>query len=379
MRMELGRFKSFSPGSEAGSVTVENPESLKLLETAPALLMYERRTECANSEVVRYGQIRSVQVVRKELVFRFAEAGRLDRTILEEFSSRLGIDGLEHGHTHWAIKDGGIPSAMIEQLRTIGPIISSATRNAFEDSYVQNGVLRDISHDFADAGIEPQPPRQGDALVGQRRQLIQRHYASVDWHSVVGARQALAAFHEQLERLRERGLDDEVRRLIDHLKRDRARSPVLPIFDPVIRGTTVDGGTQTVEDAVSVLATSFDQAFEHLKQALEHLRSPDSARARKDGLRDCLSAMESLLKTATATKDIKDATTALRVGGRWGEDRIVKDGLTIWNHIHELYPDVRHGQATSSELSERECLYWVDRISAFVRYIARTADEVLPR
>jgi hypothetical protein len=89
--------------------------------------------------------------------------------------------------------------------------------------------------------------------------------------------------------------------------------------------------------------------------------------------------MESLLKAATGANDIKDATAALRSDGRWGEDRIVKDGVAIWNHVHELYPDVRHGQAEGSDLSERECLYWVDRISAFVRYVARTADDVLPR
>jgi len=377
--MELARFKVFSPGAEANSVTVENPEALRLLESAPALLMYERRTEGANSEVVRYGKIHSVQVVQKELVFRFTEVGRLDRPVFEEFSARLGVDPLEHGHTHWAIKEGGIPSALLEQLRIVGPIISSATRNAFEDSYVQNGVLRDISNDFADAGIEPHGPRQTDALVGKRRQLIQRHYASVDWHSVVDTRRVLTAFGGLLSRLRERGFEDEIRRLVDHLKRDRARSMLLSIFDPVIRSTTVDGGAQTVEDVVSVLATSFDQAFEHFNQALEHLRSPGSIRARKDGLRDCLSAMESLLKAATGTNDIKDATNALRKDPRWGNSTIVKDGLTLWNRIHELYPDVRHGQATSSDLGEQECMYWVDRISAFVRYIARTADEVFPK
>jgi hypothetical protein len=87
--------------------------------------------------------------------------------------------------------------------------------------------------------------------------------------------------------------------------------------------------------------------------------------------------MESVLKTATGTKDIKDATNALKADARWGNGAIVKDGLTIWNRIHELYPDVRHGQAISSDLGERECMYWVDRITTFVRYVARTADDVL--
>jgi hypothetical protein len=89
--------------------------------------------------------------------------------------------------------------------------------------------------------------------------------------------------------------------------------------------------------------------------------------------------MESVLKAATATKDIKDSTTALRADPRWGIDAIVKDGLSIWSRIHELYPDVRHGQASGSDLSYHECLYWVDRITSFVRYIARRADEILAK
>jgi hypothetical protein len=80
----------------------------------------------------------------------------------------------------------------------------------------------------------------------------------------------------------------------------------------------------------------------------------------------------------TNAKDIKDATAALRADVRWGEDRIAKDGVAIWNYIHDLYLDVRHGQAAGSDLNERECQYWVDRISAFVRYVARSADEILP-
>ncbi|MGA2281054.1 MAG: hypothetical protein ABSG80_12210 [Verrucomicrobiota bacterium] len=260
-------------------------------------------------------------------------------------------------------------------------IISSATRRAFEDSYVQFGVLRDISNDFDDAEVEQSelpPPRQ---LTGQRRLLIGQYYASVDWASPTDASQVLRAYASHLRRLKERSIEDEVQRLLKHLRRDRMRSQNASVFDVILTDfdSTLAGRTKTVEDTVSVLETTFSQAMEHLNQALEHLQTPQNSRARKDGLRDCLSAMESVLKVITKTNDIKDATAALRADHLWGHDAIVKDGLSIWNRVHELYPDVRHGQASGSELTDHECLYWVDRITTFVRFIARRADEILPK
>jgi len=378
MQVDADRFKEYSHGSEAAPLSLDKPETLKTLEEGPALLMYERGTAATNAETVRYGFVRDVKRVRKELVFRFTEAGLLSRDDIKEFADRLGIDRFEHNRTHWAVKDAGIPGDLLMRLHTVAPLISSATRNSFEDSYVRFAVLRDISHDFDNAGIEPGQLDLRDVLVGQRRQIVQRYYKSVDWCSPPNAAQVVVAYADHLGRLRDRQIQDELERLLKHLKRDRARAAVPTVFAPIreFEGAVGDP-TKTLADAISAVGTSFDQAFEHLNQALEHLRAPLTNRSRKDGLRDCLSAMESLLKAATGTKDIKEATSALRASKQWGNDRIVKDGLTIWNHIHDLYPDVRHGQATSSDLGDAECTFSVDRISAFVRYIARTADDVL--
>jgi hypothetical protein len=341
--------------------------------------MYERGIK-KTDDTARFGRLTEINVRKKELVFSFEEEGRVPMSVVQQFARRLGINDFEQNRTHWAIKDGGIPSGLLEQLNATTPIISSATRNAFEDSYTQYGVLRDISQDFGDAGVEPKDRPTGDALVGQRRALLRRYYANVNWSSARDVICVLKAYSHHLQRLRERGIEDEVTRLVGHLKRDRERHPLLPIFDSSIRELTLSTNrTKSVEDVVPLIANSFDQSYEHLNQAVEHFRNAESPRSRKDGLRDCLSAMESLLKAATDKNDIKDATAALRADRRWGNDAIVKDGLSLWNRIHELYPDVRHGQATSSDLTETECTYWVDRISAFVRYIARMADEVLPK
>jgi hypothetical protein len=380
MRMETSRFKEYSEGSEAKAISLNQPETLEVLESVPALLMYERGIKGTN-DTARFGRLTDVKVRKKELVFLFEEEGRVPMNVVQQFAGRIGISEFEQNRTHWAIKDGGIPSALLERLQSVSPIISTATRNAFEDSYTQHGVLRDIAQDFGDAGVEPDERAPGDSLVGQRRTLLRRYYASINWHYSQDTARVLKAYSSHLKRLDERGMEDEVTRLTRHLKRDRERHPLLPIFDSIIRELTLasTNRTSSIENVASLIANSFDQAYEHFDQALEHLRNAQSQRSRKDGLRDCLSAMESLLKTATGKNDIKDATAALKANKRWGNDAIVKDGLSIWNRIHELHPDVRHGQATSSDLPETECTYWVDRISAFVRYIARMADEVLSK
>ena len=376
--MDADRFKEYSPGPEAALIQVNDEESVRRIEAAPALLMYERGTEGPNAGAVLFGRVSGLKVIGKQIAFRFQKFGEFARSDIEDFSSRLGVHRFEHGRTHWALKEGDIPSGLIDGLRAVDPVVSTATRNAFEDSYTDHGVLRDISSDFDEAGIEPEAPRVGGPVVGERRKLIRRYYSSVDWCLARDARKVIKAFENHVQRLRDRGNSDEVARLAMYLRRDHRRVESLRLFDGILRSITAEGGTTAVEETATTLANSFDQAHEHLKQALSHLSSPTSPRARKDGLRDCLSAMESLLKTATGTADIKDATTALRADKRWGGKPIVKDGLAIWNHIHELHPDVRHGQAASSDLNERECLYWADRIAAFVRYIARTADDVLP-
>ncbi len=53
----------------------------------------------------------------KQYKFSFLRGGRFSALVIEEFADRLGLSQLEQGHTHWALKDGGIPSAMLAKLR----------------------------------------------------------------------------------------------------------------------------------------------------------------------------------------------------------------------------------------------------------------------
>jgi hypothetical protein len=113
------------------------------------------------------------------------------------------------------------------------------------------------------------------------------------------------------------------------------------------------------------------QTLDHLNQAKKHLLQTSDDRDRKDAVRDCMSAMESMLKTLSGKSDIKDATAALRTAATWGPDFIVKDGLSLWDRMHSLYPDIRHGNPVKSNLPDEEALYWLERITCFIRYMSR--------
>lgn len=118
MRMDISRFKEYSEGTEAKAVSLSKPDSLRALEKVPTLLMYEGGTKGPNADIVRYGYLRDIRVIPgKELTFRFQEDGRFTRSVVQEFSDRLDIHHFEDHRTHWAIKDGGIPGAMLAKLR----------------------------------------------------------------------------------------------------------------------------------------------------------------------------------------------------------------------------------------------------------------------
>lgn len=127
------------------------------------------------------------------------------------------------------------------------------------------------------------------------------------------------------------------------------------------------GITETSEKIKDICS----QTLEHLEQAKEHLSATKNDRDRKDAIRDCMSAMESMLKTITGENDIKQATTKMRDDNYWGPDIIVKDGLSLWNRLHDMYPDVRHGNPVISPLTDEEALYWVERITTYIRYVSK--------
>lgn len=129
--------------------------------------------------------------------------------------------------------------------------------------------------------------------------------------------------------------------------------------------------TGNLDSAILKVSDICEQTMLHLEQAKNHIIQNNSDRGRKDAVRDCLSAMEALLKQITNTQEIGDATKKLKSDPEYGPDFIVKDGLSIWDRIHRNYPDIRHGSPKVTDLSEEECLYWVNRINCFIDYICK--------
>lgn len=135
MRMDVTRFKEYSGGPEADKIKIAKPETWGLLEEAPTLLLYENHAEGPNAAVVRYGFVREMRVNARYVFFRFQEEGRIPRSVLTDFAARLGLSSSELNRTHWAVKEGGIPSAFKANLVPFYDVVFSF---AGEDrSYVE--------------------------------------------------------------------------------------------------------------------------------------------------------------------------------------------------------------------------------------------------
>lgn len=80
--------------------------------------------------------------------------------------------------------------------------------------------------------------------------------------------------------------------------------------------------------------------------------------------------MESIIKICANENEIKNATDKLKKDVRWGNSYFIKQGLSIFNKIHELYPDLRHGSTETSKMATGEAEYWVETISAVIKYTA---------
>lgn len=131
-----------------------------------------------------------------------------------------------------------------------------------------------------------------------------------------------------------------------------------------------------IETASSAVINICDQTLEHLKQAKHQLSANQGERARKDAVRDCLSAMETLLRKLSGKPSIDQAVKALVDSGEWGAEHTLKHGHKLWSLMHQYHPDLRHGNPDGSQMSEHEALYWVDCITNYVTYLARVNSKV---
>jgi len=129
-------------------------------------------------------------------------------------------------------------------------------------------------------------------------------------------------------------------------------------------------GVASLAVAAEAVVDLSKEAFDHLQQAKSHLLSPSNSRSRKDAVRDAMSAMEAMIKKLAADSDYDSACKKLRDEKVWGNDQIVKEGNSVWGLLHKHHPDIRHGQPTGTDINLEEAIYWIDRITAYVRYMA---------
>ncbi|MGE7053155.1 hypothetical protein ACQKLN_22845 [Paenibacillus glucanolyticus] len=138
--------------------------------------------------------------------------------------------------------------------------------------------------------------------------------------------------------------------------------------------------TKTIEiESVAELTRKLcKQTADHIEQAKEQLKRSENPRARKDAIRDCLSAMEALMKRITDTKDVSGANNHM-VNNRevWGPKVIVTEGHKLWKLFHEDYTDIRHGDFDISSITLDESRYFIDRILSYVIYISKIALKEL--
>jgi hypothetical protein len=115
MKISLERFKEHS-GYEAVEISDKQPQTLKVLEKVPALLMYEWGERALSGDIVRYGFLENIQVVHRSVVFGLRCQAHCQRDLVDQFTNYLGLDDSERYRTHWAIKDGEIPRDMLRQM-----------------------------------------------------------------------------------------------------------------------------------------------------------------------------------------------------------------------------------------------------------------------
>jgi predicted nucleotide-binding protein len=152
--MSAGRFGEFS-GKEAANISPANPDSLRVLQNVPTILMYE---EGANqSDVVRFGYIYDIHVYGGQVLFRFVEHSRTTRDVIQRFLSKLHIERFEQNRTHWAVKDDSVPSELLAVLSANNRPKPANADNANKDLLTKVESLKNILVAWAEGNKESRP------------------------------------------------------------------------------------------------------------------------------------------------------------------------------------------------------------------------------
>lgn len=156
----------------------------------------------------------------------------------------------------------------------------------------------------------------------------------------------------------------------------------------MLRESEEDIGSDVISDIITTqkqIQSLSQQAYERFESAKRIFYDVGkNERARKDAVRSCVDAMEALIKELGAADEIGEATKHLKDAkdsngeNLWGPVELVKDGNNLFNLLHRLYPDVRHGtqDIATADMPMEEAEYFVGRITTFMKFIAARARKM---
>ncbi len=113
--IDLDRFNTYS-GKSGETIDPNDPESLRRLDGTTAMVLYEVGVEGPNAKVVRHGRLRNVARYGEVISFQIEldrERPYFPRSAIVTFQRHLAMHRSEQARTHWAIKDGDLPPALL--------------------------------------------------------------------------------------------------------------------------------------------------------------------------------------------------------------------------------------------------------------------------
>lgn len=262
-------------------------------------------------------------------------------------------------------------------------LVSRATRNFAREAWVET-TLREIEADFDGAGIEQGQLPADMNISGERRTLVEKYYATVDWSSGRDVRRVLNAFESLLGHLSlyrgERGRAQ----LLEALQRDnfsyvdgRIISGVaLPEVheeslrvDPTHLRASVDRIRDAVEQDPSLAIGSSKELVEATCKAI----LSDAGEATPDN-----ATVTQLVNMVAAVLDLLPANIAAATDGAASIRRVLGSLANVVQGLAELRNlfGTGHGQAPGHPmLSTRHARLCAGAASTLCTFLVETAAE----
>lgn len=131
----------------------------------------------------------------------------------------------------------------------------------------------------------------------------------------------------------------------------------------------VDIPVKMIEEIIPLIPNVYKDTIASLEHAIKLFNDAKNEKARKNALRECISAVEGFMKSITGTTNIKFADSEISKK-TYAHTIITRDAIKIWNHIHTDLLDVRHGNNEFiSNLGIEEVTYYIERLMAYIKYI----------